>query len=161
MLPTAGQRSSAGLAPESPILSATSSRKRCPGCGRVLPLAEFYKNRSRRDGRQAHCRACRARIVRLSHARHRQTRRDYQKRFRLRNKILKTAYLRQHPCVDCGESDPQVLEFDHCGEKRDNISSMLAWQTSWRAIEQEIARCKVRCANCHRRKTLRELTMRN
>ncbi len=90
----------------------------------------------------------------LSLARHRQTRRDYQKRLRLRNKIMKRDYLLEHPCVDCGETDPQVLEFDHCGEKRSNISEMLS-QTVWSAIAREISRCVVRCANCHRRKTLR------
>ena len=65
-------------------------------------------------------------------------------------------YLRGHPCVYCGETDPVVLEFDHCGEKRDAISSMLRWQTSWNAVEKKIFLCAVRCANCHHRKTARE-----
>lgn len=58
--------------------------------------------------------------------------------------------------MDCGESDPVVLEFDHLREKRDTISSLLRWQTSWPAIEREMSRCAVRCANCHRRKTALE-----
>ncbi len=49
-----------------------------------------------------------------------------------------------------------VLEFDHQSEKREAISSMVSWATSWQAIEKEIALCAVRCANCHRRKTARE-----
>lgn len=92
----------------------------------------------------------------LSRARHRDTRRAYRNRFRRRNKLLVIEYLRKHPCVDCGETDPVVLEFDHCGEKRDAISSMVGWQTSWSAIEKEMALCAVRCANCHRRKTATE-----
>ena len=119
-------------------------------------MSEFEKNRGRRDGLQAHCRACRVTLNRLSHARHKETLRGYKKKFRLRNKLRVLEYLRRHSCVDCGETDPVVLEFDHQGEKREDIASMVRWQTSWKAMEKEISRCQVRCANCHRRKTARE-----
>ncbi len=75
---------------------------------------------------------------------------------RLRNKLLRMAYLLAHPCVDCHESDPLVLEFDHYGKKRAAIATMIK-QVTWTAVEKEIAVCEVRCANCHRRKTLRDL----
>jgi hypothetical protein len=60
-------------------------------------------------------------------------------------------YLRSHPCVDCGEIDPIVLEFDHVSGKEHNISSMLTYSLD--RIKQEIERCEVRCANCHCRVT--------
>ena len=71
-----------------------------------------------------------------------------------RGRVL--VYLRDHPCVDCGESDPVVLQFDHRGAKRANIARMLKDGFTWRQIEDEIAKCDVRCGNCHRRKTARE-----
>lgn len=62
-------------------------------------------------------------------------------------------YLSSHPCVDCGERDPVVLEFDHIVEKIDDIATLVSRGFSWRSISQEIEKCEVRCANCHRRVT--------
>lgn len=64
-------------------------------------------------------------------------------------------YLKTHPCVDCGEKDPIVLEFDHIDmfTKVANISTLSTGSYSWNTILIEIEKCEVRCANCHRRKT--------
>lgn len=61
-------------------------------------------------------------------------------------------YLREHPCVDCGESDPVVLEFDHLFEKSFTIADGLK-SRSWEAVMAEIQKCEVVCVNCHRRRT--------
>jgi L-lysine 2,3-aminomutase len=63
-------------------------------------------------------------------------------------------YLREHPCVDCGETDPIVLEFDHLRDKIANVSAMALAKRPWRVILAEIEKCEVVCANCHRRRTL-------
>jgi 5-methylcytosine-specific restriction endonuclease McrA len=65
-------------------------------------------------------------------------------------------YLSTHPCVECGESDPMVLEFDHLGEKDSTIAKMVVSGTSIATIQREIDKCQVLCANCHRRKTTQE-----
>lgn len=63
-------------------------------------------------------------------------------------------YLRMHPCVDCGEEDPIVLEFDHLGDKSFDISKGLRYR-NWTSVLAEIKKCQVVCANCHRRRTTR------
>lgn len=65
-------------------------------------------------------------------------------------------FFADHPCVDCGETDPLVLEFDHLRDKCFNIGTGLRTYT-WHAIVDEIAKCEVVCANCHRRRTARTL----
>ena len=64
-------------------------------------------------------------------------------------------YLDDHPCVDCGETDPVVLEFDHRqGERKIfNIADARRRKISLRWVSSEVAKCDVRCANCHRRVT--------
>jgi hypothetical protein len=70
-------------------------------------------------------------------------------------KIL--TYFKAHPCVDCGEDDPLVLEFDHFRDKKYEVADLLNRRgTKWKIIHEEITKCKVRCANCHRRKTLKQ-----
>jgi hypothetical protein len=63
-------------------------------------------------------------------------------------------FFRTRPCVDCGESDPLVLEFDHRSDKIFNISKGIR-DHSWASVLDEIAKCDVVCANCHRRRTAR------
>jgi hypothetical protein len=54
--------------------------------------------------------------------------------------------------TNCGETDPIVLEFDHLRDKKFNIGK--AWRGhEWQSVLDEIAKCEVVCANCHRRRT--------
>lgn len=76
-----------------------------------------------------------------------------QQRYDERNRQVVIDWLQGHPCVDCGETDLVVLEFDHLSDKTASICHMLTNGTSVARLEQEIAKCEVVCANCHRRRT--------
>lgn len=86
---------------------------------------------------------------------------DALQRIKLKEIIQK--HLLDHPCVDCGESDPVVLEFDHVDpvEKKDNISTMVVKRVSVAKLVNEISKCEVRCCNCHRRKTAKQFNWNN
>ena len=59
-------------------------------------------------------------------------------------------------CIDCGESDPVILEFDHVrGDKVMNVADMVNQSYGISTIKEEIRKCEVRCANCHRKVTHR------
>lgn len=71
-------------------------------------------------------------------------------------RLLALAYKLAYPCVDCGEDDPIVLEFDHRDPSRKtrDVSWLVKQPRSLKTILDEIEKCNVRCANCHRRRTL-------
>ncbi len=61
--------------------------------------------------------------------------------------------IKDQPCADCGKRYPHyVMDFDHVrGKKKFN----LAWMAirSIKNILEEVAKCDVVCANCHRERT--------
>lgn len=59
------------------------------------------------------------------------------------------------PCADCGERyPPYVMDFDHVrGYKLMNVSMMVQRGFSAAKMHEEIAKCEVVCANCHRQRT--------
>jgi hypothetical protein len=73
---------------------------------------------------------------------------------RRRNLMFVANHLKSAPCVDCGEDDPAVLDFDHVGVKRDGVVQLAYREHSIASLKREIAECEVRCANCHRRRTI-------
>lgn len=65
-------------------------------------------------------------------------------------------YLSDKSCIDCGESDSVVLEFDHLRDKEMGVSTMMGTGYSWDAILLEIEKCEIVCANCHKRRTAKQ-----
>lgn len=64
--------------------------------------------------------------------------------------------LKARPCKDCDQSfEPYVMDFDHRdpSTKRFVIGFMVSKRMPREAIEQEIAKCDLVCANCHRKRT--------
>jgi hypothetical protein len=129
--------------------------KRCSKCRQLKPLREFNQLRKARDGRQSYCRDCNKAYHYLNWDKHMAQIRARKKRLLAQNRSHIIDYLSCHPCVDCGETDIVVLEFDHLRDKKANVSLLVATGFEWRRILEEIAKCDVVCANCHRRRTAR------
>jgi 5-methylcytosine-specific restriction endonuclease McrA len=136
--------------------------KRCSTCQELKNEKEFNKNKSKADGLQTICRACN----KASSAAYYQNNKDEHKNVVYENKLANIKvlqefvieYLKEHVCVDCGESDYIVLEFDHVrGVKRKAISAMIQNSYSLDSLKEEIEKCDVRCANCHKRKSAKQL----
>ena len=59
-------------------------------------------------------------------------------------------------CQRCKWEDyryPYVLDFDHQHNKVDSVSNILSSSTNLDKVLEEIKKCQILCANCHRIKT--------
>jgi len=126
--------------------------KRCSTCKEWKPLTEFNKRSTAPDGHQWSCRRCNKAYHYKNHARHMEQIRARARRQRVANQRRLLEYLLEHPCVDCGETNPMVLEFDHLRDKTNNVSRLVLGYP-WARILEEIEKCEVVCANCHRIRT--------
>ena len=135
--------------------------KLCPHCNQHKDESAFARNRSRADGLQAQCRQCVKGIQHNWYVKHRAVHYEniHRRRRELADGLAKRLldYLAEHPCVDCGESNPIVLEFDPMRDtKKFSLRNHFAHGSSWQVILKEIETCEVRCANCHRLKTAQQ-----
>lgn len=125
--------------------------KICALCHKTKEVSEFSLRSQSKDGRQSWCKTC-ANKRRLEYYRQNPERtRGNARKSVERNKAFIRGYLATHPCVDCGYNDIRALDFDHVrGQKRNEVSALVTKGCSLKAIEEEINKCEVRCANCHR-----------
>ena len=140
------------------FVSSTPELHRCSGCKELKPQEDFAWRRRRILQLDTYCRACRRAYGREHYLKHKQRYIDQARARTERVRLERTRYLieyyKDHQCVDCGEGDPLVLEFDHLGDKEFEVGTGLAAR-NWESILAEIAKCEVVCSNCHRRRTFR------
>jgi hypothetical protein len=119
-------------------------KKKCCKCGQEKLLEEFATDKRKSFGKDGRCKKCFSAKA---------------KEIRIRNSRWVYAYLLEHPCIDCGEADPMCLDFDHVDRstKKTRVSTLVQRYCRLETIKEEIEKCEVRCANCHRRKTIKEL----
>jgi hypothetical protein len=103
-------------------------------------------------------------------------RKKVQRRWHVRNRVARRAKRKKReeairaavrklksttPCADCKQTYPHyVMDFDHIrGKKAHNVSSLM--RTPTQRIWDEIAKCELVCANCHRVRTYHQAIARH
>lgn len=130
--------------------------KRCPKCGVSKPFGEFNKNRAKQDGLQVICRPCSK--IQNRHYYLLGSGKESRKRSRDRNRRkcqeIVMDLVKRSSCADCGTTDHRVFEFDHrdAAQKSGNISNLVAGGQRLKLLE-EIKKCDIVCASCHRIRT--------
>lgn len=121
-------------------MSKLKLQKQCRACKEVKELENFHYSRG---NWVALCTPCL-----------RERNRRYYLNRRIDIKEWLFDYLSQNPCIDCGESDPMRLQLDHRDDKKFNLGKALVGKSKSLAdVQAEVAKCDVRCANCHQVKT--------
>ncbi len=137
-----------------------NGEKLCSKCNQIKSIDLFYKIPKLPSGLRGWCIACTSIDGKKRHLNlpqkvreERRSQKDLDRNI-IRNYLFD--YLEKSKCVDCGTPDILVLEFDHIDSstKSHNISEMSGFNL--KLVVDEIAKCVVRCANCHRKKTHKE-----
>ncbi len=124
--------------------------------GELKDVEDFAWRRIAKGQRDNYCRPCRSDYKQEHYAANKKryianARRRKAEVLEARLEFL-VEFLLENPCVDCGERDPVVLEFDHREDKRFDISRGLR-DRPWADVLNEMSKCDVVCANCHGRRS--------
>lgn len=111
--------------------------KICTKCGRELPLDQFHWRDKKKGTRRSECKDCHTGYMK--------------QRYAEKQNIIEEQKAQQK-CLKCGESRGYVLDYHHINpnNKETDISHMLSNRSNLKDIQNEIAKCIVLCANCHR-----------
>src|SRR2546423_5878204 len=141
-------------------VAQTGVMKQCCRCKSIKDTSEFHRFARNKDGLQPYCRPCKRAIDNEQYQRN--PRRNY-KRNRAnihRNRMWLHSFLKTKHCEweGCSVNDPDMLVFDHIepDEKRDHVSTMAAASFSLKTIQEEVAKCRVLCANHHQKHTIQQ-----
>ena len=131
----------------------TADGKTCSICKQFLPFESFRKNSQAHDGLSFGCKKCSSRIHKQRYAD------SYNERDKLIRQQLKTDYIeKMGGCCDrCGYSEfIAAIDFHHTEDKENTVAALMGHAIpglnppQLAALEQELAKCILLCANCHR-----------
>lgn len=126
--------------------------KRCCTCKEIKPLTDFHKRSVSPDGFTRYCRACQKQRNKIHYSEHKE---QYMAVARNSRKVRDAAYRAWKStlkCQLCSCSDTECLDFHHVDSKKKEISiSAGIHEVSSKRLINELTKCAVVCANCHRK----------
>ena len=120
--------------------TVANGRVRCPVCGKWPKIIDgYHKNPKTALGIQTHCKKCQI-----------SGRRERDRVTQQRAALIKL----ERGCIDCGyNAAKEALDFDHRPGTVKVFQIAQASGRTWTTVLEEIAKCDVVCANCHRIRT--------
>lgn len=132
-------------------------KKRCASCKEWLPVTDFSVRSKEKGTLQRLCKPCLRPYRRRWYQKHRAEQVERTKRSRPSRIDTARAYiweLKSSPCKDCGLTfHPSAMDFDHVRGKTMNVGRMVTQGHSIESLKEEIEKCEIVCANCHRLRT--------
>ena len=123
--------------------------KICSKCGLEKPINEFVKNKTKKDGYTSYCKECHRKTCRAYYLNNKQVIRKHAKIYQNKMKDF-VNHFKKGGCILCGEKDLACLDLHHLRDKKFTISSKIT-DLSKDTLKEEIDKCVVLCANCHRK----------
>ena len=111
--------------------------KECSICHKILPIEDFGMRNSAAGIYRAECKRCHLDVVM----------KGYEER-----KQWVSSIKEQCKCAKCGEKRSYLLDFHHLDptQKDSTVARLTSSSSSKQRIQEEIDKCIVLCANCHR-----------
>ena len=111
--------------------------KICTKCGKELPITQFNWRDKAKGTRRSECKYCHSAYMKQKYQQKKQIVQD-----------LKS----QYTCAKCGDSRGYVLDFHHIDpdKKEQTVARMTSNNYQLNKVYNEIQKCIVLCANCHR-----------
>ena len=126
--------------------------KLCSSCQVLKPVESFYKRSKSNDGLSVCCKSCMAikykkcRTSKKDHYRHVQSERERANRNNFQE------WKKTQRCILCDETETICLDLHHLDPlDKDATLSNVVRNWSWKRLNNEISKCVVVCANCHRK----------
>ncbi len=126
--------------------------KRCPKCLLEKEPTEFNKNNAKKDGLASACRSC----MKSYQSAHYYSNHEVEKAKRIDRKVkIREDFndLRSKlSCTACGQNHPAALDFHHTdpSTKERNVTTAIHQGWSMSRVLEEMQKCTVLCASCHR-----------
>lgn len=126
--------------------------KKCTKCKHSYPLEDFPPRKSAKDGRHYYCKFCMRLLMKDSYAKNPEAINKRNKDMRIKLMKLVNEFRMEHPCICCKESEISCLDFHHVDSslKESTVSELIGCKSEKRLLE-EMKKCVILCANCHRK----------
>lgn len=110
--------------------------KICTKCGKELPLDDFHWRDKAKGIKRSECKNCRNALMNAKNAANRKAVQQLKEK---------------QACEKCGEKRWYLLDYHHINpnDKKKVISKLMVY-SSQQALQKEIKKCILLCANCHR-----------
>tara|TARA_R110000824_G_scaffold397878_1_gene601157 strand:- start:240 stop:653 length:414 start_codon:yes stop_codon:yes gene_type:complete len=128
--------------------------KECTRCNQEKELTEFHKKGVSPDGYQTLCKECRSDHFKRDYTDRKEMYLDKNNKRRDKWRYYINSF--KTGCTQCDEKVPQVLDFHHIDPKTKLIDIPTMLSESFNEHHKtrfldEIAKCVLVCANCHRK----------
>lgn len=127
-------------------------RKICTKCGEDKPITEFNWRDKKKGRKHSNCKSCVSKRDKEKYDTNSERRKKVRERALVaykRNREFVQRVKRLSKCSKCSEDRWYCLDFHHCGGKDLEISDMVTGFSIER-IKNEMRKCEILCANCHR-----------